>query len=160
MRGLACVLMFQTHCYDSWLSPEARSGALYHWSQLLGTAPAPIFLFLCGVSFALVTEKLWEKNLSPAQIARRTIRRGAEIFAFGLLFRLQEFVIAMGWSPWTDLLRVDILNTIGLSMMLMGGVCWLVLSTAGRPRSGDCGRPRAAVARRHRWAAPSARRNS
>src|SRR5579863_6739562 len=25
MRGLACLLMFQTHCYDSWLSPVARN---------------------------------------------------------------------------------------------------------------------------------------
>jgi len=135
MRGLACVLMFQTHCYDSWLSPGARQSRFFMYSQLGGTFPAPLFLFLAGFSFALVTEKLWEKNLSPAQIAGRTIRRGAEIFAFGLLFRLQEFVIAMGWSPWTDLLRVDILNTIGLSMMLMGGVCWLVLSAAGTPES-------------------------
>lgn len=136
MRGLACVLMFQTHCYDSWLSAGARQSRFFMYSQLGGTFPAPLFLFLAGISFALVTEKLWEKNLSPAQIARRTIRRGAEIFAFGLLFRLQEFVIAMGWSPWTDLLRVDILNTIGVSMMLMGGLCWLVLSAAGRPEGG------------------------
>lgn len=132
MRGLACVLMFQTHCYDSWLSAEARQSRFFMYSQLGGTFPAPLFLFLAGISFALVTERLWQKNLSAAQIARRTIRRGAEIFGFGLLFRLQEFVLAMGWSPWTDLLRVDILNTIGVSMMLMGGICWLVLSAAGR----------------------------
>src|SRR5262249_39432459 len=30
--------------------------------------------------------------------------------------------------PKSDLLRVDILNTIGLSMMLMGTLCWMVLS--------------------------------
>jgi len=135
MRGLACVLMFQTHCYDSWLSPAARQTRFFMYSQLGGTFPAPLFLFLAGISVALVTEKLWEKNLSPAQIASRTIRRGAEVFGFGLLFRLQEFVIAMGWSPWTDLLRVDILNTIGVSMILMGGLCWLVLAAAGRPEN-------------------------
>jgi uncharacterized membrane protein len=128
MRGLACVLMFQTHCYDSWLSPSARQSRFFMYSQLGGTFPAPLFLFLAGVSFALVTEKLWQKNLPPAQIARITIRRGAEIFAFGLLFRLQEYVIAWGWSPFSDLLRVDVLNTIGLSMMLMGVLCWAVLS--------------------------------
>jgi uncharacterized membrane protein len=120
--------MFQTHCYDSWLSPAARQGKFFMYSQLGGTFPAPLFLFLAGISFALVTEKLWQKNLAPAQIARTTIRRGAEIFAFGLLFRLQEYVIAWGWAPFSDLLRVDILNTIGLSMMLMGLLCWLVLS--------------------------------
>src|SRR5215469_11076573 len=59
MRGLACVLMFQTHCYDSWLSPAARkSSSLIIWSQLGGTLPAPLFVFLAGVSFALVTERL------------------------------------------------------------------------------------------------------
>ena len=81
-----------------------------------------------------MTEKLWKKNLPPAQIARATIRRGAEIFAFGLLFRLQEYLIAWGWAPLSDLLRVDVLNTIGLSMMLMGVVCWLVLSDFTRER--------------------------
>ena len=131
MRGLACVLMFQTHCYDSWLSPGARQSKFFMYSQLGGTFPAPLFLFLAGVSFALVTEKLWTRNLPPAPIARATIRRGAEIFALGLLFRLQEYVIAWGWAPLSDLLRVDILNTIGLSMMLMGLLCWIVLSIAG-----------------------------
>jgi len=110
MRGLACVLMFQTHCYDSWLSPEARQSKFFMYSQLGGTFPAPLFLFLAGISFALVTEKLWRKGLSPAQIAHTTIRRGAEIFVLGLLFRLQEFLIAWGWAPWSDLLRVDVLN--------------------------------------------------
>jgi uncharacterized membrane protein len=127
MRGLACLLMFQTHCYDSWLSPGARQSRFFMYSQLGGTFPAPLFLFLAGISFALVTEKLWKKNLPPAQIARATIRRGAEIFAFGLLFRLQEYLIAWGWAPLSDLLRVDVLNTIGVSMMLMGLVCWLAL---------------------------------
>jgi uncharacterized membrane protein len=128
MRGLACVLMFQTHCYDSWLSPNARQSKFFMYSQLGGTFPAPLFLFLAGISFALVTARLRKKNLSPSQIAHTTIVRGAQILAFGLLFRLQEYLIAWGWAPFSDLLRVDILNTIGLSMMLMGVLCWIVLS--------------------------------
>src|SRR5438270_3836323 len=128
MRGLACVLMFQTHCYDAWLSPAARQSKFFMYSQLGGTFPAPLFLFLAGISFALVTDKLRQKNLPPSQIARTTIVRGAEIFGFGLLFRLQEYLVAWGWAPLSDLLRVDVLNTIGLSMMLMGLVCWWVLS--------------------------------
>lgn len=127
MRGLACVLMFQTHCYDSWLGGEARKTTFFMWSQLGGTFPAPLFLFLAGISFALVTGKLLQKGMTANQIAAATIRRGGEIFGLGLLFRLQEFLLGWGWAPWTDLLRVDVLNTIGLSMMLMGGVCWMVL---------------------------------
>ena len=132
MRGLACLLMFQTHCYDAWLGGSARQSRFFMYSQLLGTFPAPLFLFLAGISFALVTDKLVQKNLSPSQIGRSTIRRGAEIFGFGLLFRLQEYLISWGWAPKSDLLRVDILNTIGLSMMLMGILCWLVLSLSIR----------------------------
>jgi uncharacterized membrane protein len=125
MRGLACVLMFQTHCYDSWLSPAARkSSSLIIWSQLGGTLPAPLFIFLAGVSFALVTERLREKGVERNAIARQTILRGAEIFGMGLLFRAQEFALGYPWSPWTDLLRVDVLNILGLSMMLMGVLCW------------------------------------
>jgi uncharacterized membrane protein len=125
MRGLACVLMFQTHAYDSWLSPEAKkSSSLIAWSRLGGTLPAPLFIFLAGVSFALMTDRLREKGIERTAIARQTIRRGAEIFGMGLLFRVQEFALGYPWSPWTDLLRVDVLNILGLSMMLMGVLCW------------------------------------
>jgi uncharacterized membrane protein len=127
MRGLACLLMFQTHCYDSWLGGDARKSTFFMWSQLGGTLPAPLFLFLAGISFALVVDKLRQKGTPAGQIARSTIRRGAEIFGLGLLFRLQEFLIAWGWAPGSDLLRVDVLNAIGFSMMLMGVVCWIVL---------------------------------
>lgn len=126
LRGLACVLMFQTHCYDAWLGGAARNSTFDMWSQLGGTFPAPLFLFLAGISFAIVTDKLRQKGLAAREIAKKTIRRGAEILALGLLFRLQEFAISWGGSPWSDLFRVDILNTIGVSMMLMGLMCWAV----------------------------------
>src|SRR6202158_5852938 len=127
MRGLACVLMFQTHCYDSWMSPEAKkSSSLTGWSKVGGTLPAPLFIFLAGVSFALVTEKLREKGIERNAIAKQTILRGAEVFGLGLLFRVQEFALGYPWSPATDLLRVDVLNILGLSMMLLGVVCWLM----------------------------------
>ncbi len=130
MRGLACLLMFQTHCYDSWLGGAARKSTFFGWSQLGGTLPAPLFLFLAGISFALVTDRMRRKGISANQIAATTIRRGAEIFALGLLFRVQEFVLGQPWSPWTDLLRVDILNTIGLSLILMGIACRLAKTRA------------------------------
>ncbi len=128
LRGLACVLMFQTHCYDAWLGGAARDSKTYTWSQLGGTFPAPLFLFLAGISSAIVFDKLRQKNFSGNQIAKKLITRGAEIFALGLLFRIQEYAIALGWAPWSDLFRVDILNTIGVSLMMLGGMCWIVLA--------------------------------
>lgn len=127
MRGFACLMMFQTHCYDSWLSPSARQTHFFKLSQLGGTLPAPLFLFLAGISFAMTTDSQRGHGASADEIARKTIRRGAEIFGLALLFRLWEFMLGQGKvkSPWTDLLRVDILNIIGVSLMAMGVICWL-----------------------------------
>ncbi len=123
VRGFACLVMFQTHCYDSWLGGAAREGQFIKWSQLGGTLPAPLFLFLAGVSFALMTDKLRQKGVEADEIARTTILRGGEIFLLALLFRLQEFLLGLPHAPWTDLLRVDILNAIGMSLILMGLAC-------------------------------------
>ena len=130
MRGLACILMFQTHCYDSWLSPEARKSPVLIWSHLLGTFPAPLFIFVAGVSFALVTERLREKGIDRITIAKQTILRGAEVLGLGFLFRIQEFLLGFGYAPWTDLFRVDVLNILGLSMILMGGLCYFTGSAS------------------------------
>jgi uncharacterized membrane protein len=135
MRGFACLVMFQTHCYNSWLSPADRKTALYAYSQLGGTLPAPLFIFLAGLSFALVTEKLREKGIDRNAIARTMIRRGGEIYVLGLLFRIQEFVLGFPIAPWTDLFRVDVLNILGISMMLMGVLCWFTTSRAKTMRS-------------------------
>src|SRR5713101_770274 len=85
MRGLAVLLMFQTHCYDSWLRPEARKTYFMMWSQLGGTLPAPLFVFLAGVSFALVTDRLRAKGIERNAIAKQTLLRGAAVFGMGLL---------------------------------------------------------------------------
>jgi uncharacterized membrane protein len=130
LRGLACVVMFQTHCYDSWLGGAARDGKFIRWSQLGGTLPAPLFLFLAGISCALLTGRMRDRGNAPGAIARTTILRGAEVFGLGLLFRLQEFVLGQPGAPWTDLLRVDVLNVIGISLMLMGAVNFLARGRA------------------------------
>jgi hypothetical protein len=135
MRGLACVLMIQAHCYDSWLNPEARQTLLYRWSQELSTLAAPIFLFLCGVSFTLVTEGLRQKNKPRSEISRTALLRGGEILGFGFLLRVQEFVLGYPKSPWTDLLKVDVLNILGVSIIFMA-LFWRLVSMSGSPEAG------------------------
>lgn len=128
MRGLACVLMFEDHCYNSWLSAEWQKTEFVRWSQILGTAPAPLFLFIAGVSVALTTGRFREKGMTRNQILKHTSLRGGEVFGLGLVFRIQEYALGHKWVPWTDLLRVDILNILGLSIVFMGVVCWLASS--------------------------------
>jgi hypothetical protein len=68
------------------------------------------------------------KGAKSVDIGKRIIRRGVEIFALGLLFRVQEYWLGQPWAPSTDLLRVDVLNMIGISIVLMGILCGLVQS--------------------------------
>ena len=132
MRGIACILMFQTHAYDSWLNPLARSGKFFEWSQFASTLVAPSFLFLVGISLSLAMDGMSSRGAPRGEIARTTIRRGAKIFALALLFRGQEFILGLRYAPWTDLLRVDILNIIGVSIAIIGFSCWAVRDRAAR----------------------------
>jgi uncharacterized membrane protein len=125
IRGFACIGMFETHGYDAWLSNSARHSVLFRWSQLGGTLPAPLFLFASGISLALVLGRALQKGIAPREASRKAMLRGAEIFAFGMLFRLQEYVLGQPYAPVTDLLRVDILNVIGIAIMLMAMMCWM-----------------------------------
>jgi uncharacterized membrane protein len=123
MRGFACLLMFEVHGYDSWLMDSLRDTRFYRFSQFTGTIAAPIFLFLAGASLALVSDRMRQKGATPSEVERRMARRGFEIIGLGYLLRLQEYLMGLPKAPWTDLLRVDILNTIGVSLVLMA-VVW------------------------------------
>src|ERR1700732_4980810 len=128
LRGLACMIMFQAHSYSSWLTPEARKTEFYRWSQAAATVPAPLFIFLAGVLSAMVMQRLCGKGVTRNAIARTGILRGAEILGLGFHFRGQEFVLGYPNAPWTDLLRVDVLNILGMSMMLMAMLTWATAS--------------------------------
>lgn len=123
LRGFACLAMFEVHGYDAWLGGAARKGAVAGWSRFSGTLPAPLFIFLAGVSCALVADRMDRKGATAWQVGARTLRRGAEIFALALLFRLQEFVLGLPGAQRADLLRVDVLNLIGVAIVLVGALC-------------------------------------
>src|SRR6202008_2888957 len=99
-----------------------------------GTLPAPLFLFASGLSLALVFGRALQNRITPAQASLRAMLRGAEIFGFGMLFRVQEFVLGQPYAPWTDLPRMDILNIIGIAIILMGAVCSIAATRIVVPR--------------------------
>jgi hypothetical protein len=47
------------------------------------------------------------------------MKRSGYLFLVAFLFRLQLWVVSIDKSPWTDLLRVDVLNVMGLSLLLL-----------------------------------------
>ena len=138
LRGLATVLMIQTHLFDAWVSPAAKTSASYHVTRFLGGIPSRLFLMLVGVSMALRFESLLAKGVTRRLVYVRSVqKRGLEILGLAYLFRVQEYVLGhMGRSIadlpeyWRDLLRIDILNCIGMSMLV---VPYVAAPVRGRP---------------------------
>ncbi|HET7291191.1 MAG TPA: heparan-alpha-glucosaminide N-acetyltransferase domain-containing protein [Vicinamibacteria bacterium] len=129
LRGFAVLLMMQTHAYDAWLAPEAKQTVFFKWSRLAGGYPAPLFLFLAGLSLALLAEARFRNGTAAPAVRRELARRGLEVLVWAALFRLWMFTTG-GFAKPVDLLRVDVLNCIGLSMLLVGSLAL----TARSPR--------------------------
>lgn len=132
LRGLAVLLMMQTHAYDSWLAPAAKHTPFFGYSRLLGGAPAPLFLFLAGLSLGLLVER---RPGEHRRGVRQSVRRGLQILGYAFAFRL-GLLVTGGFTRPSDFFRVDVLNGIGLSMVVVAtlGFSW---STPSR-RAGAC----------------------
>jgi uncharacterized membrane protein len=111
--------MFQTHAFDSWTADADRANAFWWTSRHLGGFPSRLFLLLAGVSLMLRFDSDRRKGIDPAASRRGAARRGLEVIALGYLFRIFEWLLGgAGRSFALDMLRVDILNCIGLSLVL------------------------------------------
>jgi hypothetical protein len=131
VRGLGAVIMLQGHAFHSFLKPELRAGRPYLLSQFVGGMPPAIFLFLTGVTLAFLMDSTERKGLTPRERVSIAFRRSGYLFLLAFAFRLQLWIFA--WpEPWTDLLRVDILNCMGMAIAVMSVMA--VLRTAERVR--------------------------
>jgi uncharacterized membrane protein len=117
-RGLAVFMMIRTHVMNAFLSDNQRHGIIYGISEFSGGYPSAAFLFLAGLSVGLTY-----KNLSDISFSKRlwiSVKRGLEVLGAAFIFRA---ILAAQWLPyveWKGLLKVDILNNIGLSLILLG----------------------------------------
>jgi uncharacterized membrane protein len=122
-RGLAVLIMIQAHVLDAWTRPADRQSLLYRNLVILGGFAAPLFLWLAGVGSALSAERSLARGANRRTAALTLGRRGAEIFALAFLFRFQAFILSPG-NPLSSILRVDILNIIGPSLIVAAAIWW------------------------------------
>jgi uncharacterized membrane protein len=117
LRGVAVLVMVETHLVDAWTRAPDRSEPAYGWAMFVGGFSAPLFLFLAGIALALAVGSRTRKGATPSEAATLARKRGWQIFGLAFLFRLQSFVL--GGGDFLDkLLKVDILNVMGLGMLL------------------------------------------
>jgi uncharacterized membrane protein len=116
LRGILVLIMIEAHTLDAWTRLDARQNGTYGWAMIVGGFGAPGFLFLAGIALALAAGSRIRRGRTPDEAAALARRRAVEIFGLAFLFRLQSWVIS-GGDPAQTLLKVDILNVMGLSML-------------------------------------------
>ena len=140
LRGMSVVIMIEAHTLDAWTQLDARHNSTYGWAMIVGGFAAPGFMFLAGIALALAAGSRVRRGQSPEDVAALARRRSLQIFGLAFLFRLQSWVIS-GGDPVQALLKVDILNIMGLSMLaaaLLWGLgrarwdraLWMIAATA------------------------------
>ena len=115
LRGVSVLIMIEAHTLDAWTRLADRHNSIYAWAMIVAGFAAPSFLFLAGVSLALATGSRVRRGRSEAEAAALARRRALQIFGLAFLFRLQAIVVSGG--SLSQLLKVDILNVMGLSML-------------------------------------------
>ncbi len=132
MRGLAAMTMLTGHVFHSFLRDDLRGGGPYLASQFVGGMPPAVFLFLLGVTFAFGMDSQERKGALPSGRFIAALKRTGQIFALAFAFRLQMWIVSIDKSPWTDLLRVDVLNTMGFALLWLAAMA--MFKTAERIR--------------------------
>jgi uncharacterized membrane protein len=115
LRGVAVLAMVHAHILDSWTQAADRQQRLYYSLQWIGGVASPLFLFLAGAAMAMSAASKARLANQHAAGARAARRRGWEIVVLAFLFRLQAEIL--GFGPLSTLLKVDMLNIMGLSMV-------------------------------------------
>ena len=107
--------MVLAHSIDSWTHDADRHGEPFYTLFFIGGVASPLFLFLAGLASAMSAASKSRRDGYHAAGARAARRRGWEIFGLGLIFRVQAQLLGMG--PLQNLLKVDMLNVMGLSIV-------------------------------------------
>lgn len=122
--------MIAAHLLDSWTAEPERSTAAYRVGIAIGGMGTVFFLLLAGVAVGLSAGSKLRRSGNAAAAAAAVMRRGGQVFVLALLFRLQAWIL--GWSSNVrDLLKVDILNIMGPSIVL-AALVWRFAGTTRR----------------------------
>ncbi len=118
-RGFGAVIMLQGHTYHSLLRQDLRTSSTFVLSDFLGGMPSAIFLFLTGVTMAFLMHSRERQGATAGQRVAASLKRAGYILGLAFLVRLQLWIFGLPGTAWTDLLRVDVLNCMGLSLAVV-----------------------------------------
>ncbi len=130
LRLVAVVLMVQGHVFTTLLDPELRHGAWYIRHGYVHGLTAPIFFFASGLAFGVATLGNFSVHTRWGPATKRRFGRYGWLLFIGYMLSLPELSFRELWtsaSPDTARMffRVDALENIGVSLILVQGLVWL-----------------------------------
>jgi uncharacterized membrane protein len=116
MRGLAVLVMFECHTFNSFARLDVRSGGPYVLSQFIGGMAAPLFLFMAGMTLGFKMETLERREPNRWRRFMASLRRAGYVMAIAFAFRISNWIASMPRPDIAEITKVDILNSMGLGM--------------------------------------------
>jgi uncharacterized membrane protein len=124
LRGLAVVCMFFVHSAVAWLRPEIKGTDYWVWSMRVSGMVAPVFMFLAGVSVAMIAERGRAAGRDELSMKRQVSLRGLQILALGYGMHLAFFAFSGFAGNWLRIFKVDVLHCIGLTLAVVPWLMW------------------------------------
>ena len=121
------------HTVDAWTLRTDRASFAFDLVLFAAGWAAPTFLFLAGVSVALAGDARVRNGMDRSAVSRALQVRGWQVFLLAHVFRFQSFLLNPNGS-WSSVLKPDILNVLGLGLVLSGWLWKRAPTTASATR--------------------------
>ena len=126
LRGLALVVMIETHVVSAYLPFTLKKGSeFFFWLSFVNGLVAPGFLFAAGFSIVLQGHSQWENWLRFRLPFWKQMRRLGFIFLVAYFTHLQGFRLSRYLKNWGDpkmwarTFQVDVLQCIVVSLLVV-----------------------------------------
>ncbi len=128
-RACAVVFMIQGHTLNVLLAPEYATGMAFNSWLFLRGLTSRLFLLLAGFAFAVATSKHWDAHRTLSARSWRRIRRFTFFVLLGYSMRFPVSHLRdlqyLGAEHWQYFLTVDILQCIGVGLLLLQALVFL-----------------------------------
>ena len=128
-RGVAVLLMIETHVVNTFLARNLRDPAWFGWLDYMNGLVAPAFLFIAGFAVGLAMRG---GSGRPVAFGRRAIRlSGILALGYALHFPLIELSRGQWEKAWIAGTQVDVLPCIAVALAVLTGAQWITRRLSG-----------------------------
>jgi uncharacterized membrane protein len=136
LRGLAILIMIQCHTFNSLTRLDLREGGPYVLSQFVGGMAAPLFLFMAGMTTGFQMESLAAREPNARRRWLVALKRGGYILVIAFTFRFTNWLFSVPRATLQELTKVDILNCMGVGLVVLAACAVLEGATRVRVAAG------------------------